>query len=93
MLLKAPLAEPYTGPAILVNRATGVYFHEIFGHRIEGHRQKSETEGQTFAKKVNQKILPDFISVYRRPDIVGVQQANSCADITSTTIRVSKPRK
>ncbi len=66
-LLKAPLAEPYTGPAILVNRATGVYFHEIFGHRIEGHRQKSESEGQTFAKKVNQKILPDFISVYDDP--------------------------
>lgn len=66
-LLKAPLAEPYSGPAILVNRATGVYFHEIFGHRIEGHRQKSESEGQTFAKKVNQKILPDFISVVDDP--------------------------
>jgi TldD protein len=67
VLLKAPLAEPYTGPAILLNRATGVYFHEIFGHRIEGHRQKSESEGQTFAKKVNQKILPDFISVVDDP--------------------------
>jgi TldD protein len=69
VLLKAPLAEPYTGPAILVNRATGVYFHEIFGHRIEGHRQKSESEGQTFAKKVNQKILPDFISVIDDPTL------------------------
>ena len=69
VLLKAPLAEPYTGPAILLNRATGVYFHEIFGHRIEGHRQKSETEGQTFAKKVNQKILPDFISVIDDPTL------------------------
>jgi TldD protein len=68
-LLKAPLAEPYSGPAILLNRATGVYFHEIFGHRIEGHRQKSETEGQTFAKKVNQKILPDFISVIDDPTL------------------------
>lgn len=66
-LLKAPLAEPYIGPAILVNRATGVYFHEIFGHRIEGHRQKSEMEGQTFAKKVGEKILPDFIDVYDDP--------------------------
>jgi TldD protein len=69
VLLKAPLAEPYSGPAILMNRATGVYFHEIFGHRIEGHRQKSESEGQTFAKKVNQKILPDFISVVDDPTL------------------------
>jgi predicted Zn-dependent protease len=69
VLLKAPLAEPYSGPAILVNRAAGVYFHEIFGHRIEGHRQKSESEGQTFAKKVNQKILPDFISVIDDPTL------------------------
>jgi TldD protein len=63
-LREAPLVEPYAGPAILVNRASGVFFHEIFGHRIEGHRQKSETEGQTFAKKVGEKILPEFISVY-----------------------------
>jgi predicted Zn-dependent protease len=63
-LKEAPLVEPYAGPAILVNRASGVFFHEIFGHRIEGHRQKSEMEGQTFAKKVGEKILPEFISVY-----------------------------
>ncbi len=63
-LRDAPVVEPYIGPAILMNRASGVFFHEIFGHRIEGHRQKSESEGQTFTKKVNQLILPDFISVY-----------------------------
>lgn len=68
-LRKAPLVEPYTGPAILMNRASGVFFHEIFGHRVEGHRQKSEMEGQTFTKKVGQKILPDFISVYDDPSL------------------------
>ena len=68
-LLRAPLAEPYAGPAILVNRASGVFFHEIFGHRIEGHRQKSEAEGQTFARKVGQQILPDFISIYDDPTL------------------------
>src|SRR5262249_1384639 len=57
----------FTGPAILSGRASGVFFHEIFGHRIEGHRQKSESEGQTFTKKVNQSILPDFISVIDDP--------------------------
>ncbi|MBN2227440.1 MAG: peptidase U62 [candidate division Zixibacteria bacterium] len=68
-LLSAPLAEPYAGPAILVNRASGVFFHEIFGHRIEGHRQKSESEGQTFARMVGKQILPDFISVYDDPTL------------------------
>jgi predicted Zn-dependent protease len=68
-LLKAPMAEPYAGPAILVNRASGVFFHEIFGHRIEGHRQKSESEGQTFARKIGQQVLPDFISVYDDPTL------------------------
>lgn len=66
-LRESPLTTPYTGPAILVNKASGVLFHEIFGHRIEGHRQKSESEGQTFTDKVGKKILPDFLSVYDNP--------------------------
>jgi predicted Zn-dependent protease len=66
-LRAARVIEPFTGPAILSGRASGVFFHEIFGHRIEGHRQKSESEGQTFTKKVNQSILPDFISVVDDP--------------------------
>jgi hypothetical protein len=66
-LRAAPVIDPFTGPAILSGRASGVFFHEIFGHRIEGHRQKSESEGQTFTKKLNQPILPDFISVVDDP--------------------------
>jgi predicted Zn-dependent protease len=66
-LRAAPKAEPYVGPAILRNRAAGVFFHEIFGHRIEGHRQKDEEEGRTFAKKVGQTVMPDFISVSDDP--------------------------
>lgn len=66
-LREAPLAEPYIGPAILRNRASAVFFHEIFGHRIEGHRQKDVTEGQTFTKKIGQPVLPDFISVRDDP--------------------------
>jgi predicted Zn-dependent protease len=66
-LRAAPVIEPFTGPAILSGRASGVFFHEIFGHRIEGHRQKSESEGQTFTKKVNQQILPEFLSVIDDP--------------------------
>ena len=66
-LLKAPEAEPFVGPAILSGRAAGVFFHEIFGHRVEGHRQKDESEGQTFTKSVNGKVLPDFLSVVFDP--------------------------
>jgi TldD protein len=66
-LLKAPEAEPFVGPAIFSGRAAGVFFHEIFGHRVEGHRQKEETEGQTFAKSVGTRILPDFLSVVFDP--------------------------
>ena len=62
-LLNAPVAEPGVGPAIFSGRASGVFFHEIFGHRIEGHRQKDESEGQTFTKSLGQPVLPDFLSV------------------------------
>jgi TldD protein len=66
-LLDAPVVDPFVGPAILSGEAAGVFFHEIFGHRIEGHRQKDETDGQTFTKSVNTKILPDFLSVVFDP--------------------------
>lgn len=72
----APLAEPYVGPAILEGRASGVFFHEVFGHRIEGHRQKDKTGGQTFASYVGKDIAPEWLSVYDDPQIVtlnGVQ--------------------
>ena len=66
-LLDAPVVDPFVGPAILSGRASGVFFHEIFGHRIEGHRQKDETDGQTFTKSVNAPILPEFLSVLFDP--------------------------
>jgi predicted Zn-dependent protease len=79
LLHDAPLVDPYTGPAILSGRATAVFFHEVFGHRIEGQRQKSELEGQTFKKMVGQSVLPAFLSVdfdptlkrYAGVDLVG----------------------
>lgn len=68
-LRKAPVVDPYTGPAILSGRAAAVFFHEVFGHRIEGHRQKSEAEGQTFKKMVGLPVLPDFLSVVFDPTL------------------------
>ncbi len=70
MALKtAPVMDPYVGPAILSPRATGVIFHEIFGHRIEGQREKRENEGQTFRDKIGQKVLPEFLSVHSDPTV------------------------
>jgi TldD protein len=66
-LRAAPPAEPFSGPAILQGKAAAVFFHEIFGHRVEGHRQKDEAEGQTFAKKIGEPIMPPFISVFDDP--------------------------
>ena len=68
-LVKAPLVSPYTGPAIIRNHATGVYFHEILGHRLEGHRQKYEGQGQTFTKMIGKQIVAPFISVYDDPTL------------------------
>jgi TldD protein len=66
-LVVSPLNDPTVGPALLTGRAAAVFFHEVFGHRAEGHRQKDVNEGQTFAKKVNEPILPDFLSVVDDP--------------------------
>ena len=64
-LKDAPVANPYTGPAILSGPASGVFFHEIFGHRIEGHRLKGG--GETFKKMVGQAVLPAEFQVYCDP--------------------------
>ncbi|HKS66323.1 MAG TPA: metallopeptidase TldD-related protein [Candidatus Acidoferrales bacterium] len=63
----APLVEPYAGPALLSGRAAAVFFHEVFGHRMEGFRQKDISEGQTFTSKIGQQIMPSFLSIKDDP--------------------------
>ena len=65
----APMVDPYTGPALLSGPASGVFFHEIFGHRVEGQRMKSESDGQTFKKMVGEYVLPADMHVYDDPTI------------------------
>jgi len=67
LLTAAPLVEPFAGPAMLTGRAAAVFFHEVFGHRAEGHRQKDISEGQTFARKVGERIMPEFITIVDDP--------------------------
>jgi TldD protein len=68
-LREAPVAEPFDGPALLSGRASGVFFHEVLGHRLEGQRQRGDEEGQTFTKKLNQVVLPEFLSVADDPTL------------------------
>lgn len=66
-LKDAPVANPYTGPAILSGPASGVFFHEIFGHRLEGHRLKEG--GETFKDMVGKPVLPKEFQVYCDPTL------------------------
>jgi predicted Zn-dependent protease len=72
-LRKAPVTEPFDGPAILSGRAAAVFFHEVLGHRLEGQRQRGDEEGQTFTKDVGKPVLPKFLSG-RRSDHDEVRQ-------------------
>jgi predicted Zn-dependent protease len=66
-LRKAPVTEPFNGPAILSGRASAVFFHEVLGHRLEGQRQRGDEEGQTFTKELGKPVLPSFLSVSDDP--------------------------
>jgi predicted Zn-dependent protease len=68
-LRKAPVTEPFDGPAILSGRAAAVFFHEVLGHRLEGQRQRGDEEGQTFTKEVGKEVLPKFLSVADDPTL------------------------
>ncbi len=68
-LRAAPAAEPFDGPALLSGRSAAVFFHEVLGHRLEGRHQRGEQEGQTFTKQVNQRVLPEFLSISDDPTL------------------------
>ena len=75
-LRDAPIVEPYEGPAILSAGSAGVFFHEIFGHRVEGQRQKSESDGQTFTKKIGEKLLPESFNIVFDPTLTKYQNSD-----------------
>jgi len=68
-LRNAPVVDSYTGPALLAAASAGVFFHEIFGHRIEDQRMKDENDAQTFKKKVGEKVLNENLSIIFDPTI------------------------
>lgn len=64
---RAPLLEPYSGPALLSPEAAGVFFHEAVGHRLEGERLLSDDEGHTYAGRLGHEILPSFLNISDDP--------------------------
>ena len=97
-LVKAPLVEPFAGPTMLTGRAAAVFFHEVFGHRDEGFRQKQINEGQTFARKIGEQILPPFINIVDDPtmhklgntDLLGYYQYDDEGTIAQRVTLVDK---
>ena len=68
-LLAAPRGQPYSGPVLLRGKAAAVFFHEVLGHRVEGHRQKLDDEGKTFTEYVGRRILPEWVDIYDDPTL------------------------
>ncbi|MCS6966125.1 MAG: TldD/PmbA family protein [Candidatus Kapabacteria bacterium] len=66
-LREAAVLETYSGPAILSGEAAGVFFHEILGHRVEGHRQKDPGSAQMLRDLLGKQILPSFLDVVFDP--------------------------
>lgn len=75
-LRTAPVVDPYSGPALLSGKATGVFFHEIFGHRVESSRMKSENDAQTFKNKVGQQVLNKNLTVIFDPTVTSYKGFN-----------------
>lgn len=68
-LAQAKPLDPYAGPALLSGYASGLIFHEAIGHRLEGERMGSRSEGHTFASKIGQRILPKGVDVIDDPTL------------------------
>ena len=68
-LQSAPLIDPYTGPAMLSARASAVFFHEVLGNRLLGHRQRTVDDNLSLREYVDKRILPPMFSVYYDPAV------------------------
>jgi TldD protein len=68
-LRQAPVMETYSGPVLLRNKAAAVFVHEVFGHRVEGHRQRAVDEGQTFVQKIGHRLTLPSIRIEDDPTL------------------------
>ncbi len=68
-LSQAPEGEPFTAPTILKGKAAAVFVHEVLGHRLEGHRQKDDSEGQTFTGKTGRQVISPLLTIVDDPTL------------------------
>ena len=66
-LSNAPMAEAYTGPALLSGSAGAVLFHEVLGHRLEGKRR--ESVNNEISGLLNHRLLPASFQLYLDPTL------------------------
>jgi predicted Zn-dependent protease len=59
----------YAGPVLLAPQPAGLFIHEAVGHRLEGTRLLSSSEGKTFKDKLGSKIMHSDLSIYDDPTI------------------------
>lgn len=57
------------GPVLLAPQPAGVFLHEVIGHRLEGSRLLSDSEGRTFKDRTEQMIMHPRLSVCDDPSL------------------------
>jgi TldD protein len=62
----------YAGPVLMAPKAAGLFLHEVVGHRLEGSRLLSESEGRTFRDKVNRRIMHPELTLIDDPSLASV---------------------
>ncbi len=68
-LASAPHLNAFSGPVLLAPVPTGLFFHEVVGHRLEGSRLLSSDEGATFADLRGKQIAPEFVDIIDDPTV------------------------
>lgn len=68
-LSKARKIHAYSGPVLLYPVPGGLLIHEAIGHRLEGCRLLSSSEGQTFKGQVGNRVLNIPITVRDNPKL------------------------
>ena len=68
-LRTAKIIEPFSGPVMIKSPASGVFFHEVLGHRLEAHRVRSVKEAETLRNKVGEVIINEHLTIFDDPTI------------------------
>ena len=74
-IIHAPVQGNYIGPTILCGLNHGVFWHEVVGHALEGHRMQPDSSGDRvsiFLDKTGFPVTSQFISISDDPTIKGM---------------------